>query len=168
MLLLQPLTETHRSSLICRVCCSRMTTALYLYSAAWHCLHKRSHEPVQVDKPEQYGFHPDRLLLRMSELLLRLAEGAPFVAAVAEEPEYDARILRSVRARLLQKQLGEYGVAARLDVLMQQVRHQALVGCPYFLAAGRMRCCAREHMGLCCVFFRETRCAHCMCLLIAL
>ena len=75
---------------------------------------------LQVDKPEQYGFHPDRLLLRMSELLLRLAEGMPFVAAVAEEPEYDEGILRRVRARLLQKQLGEYGVAARLDVLMQQ------------------------------------------------
>ena len=56
----------------------------------------------------------------MSELLLRLAEGAPFVAAVAEEPDYDEGILRSVRARLLQKQLGEYGVAARLDALMQQ------------------------------------------------
>ena len=75
---------------------------------------------LQVDKPEQYGFHPDRLLLRMSELLLRLAEGTPFVAAVAEEPDYDEGILRSVRARLLQKQLGEYGVAARLDALMQQ------------------------------------------------
>lgn len=75
---------------------------------------------LQVDKPEQYGFHPDRLLLRMSELLLRLAEGEPFVAAVAEEPDYDEGILRSVRARLLQKQLGEYGVAARLDALMQQ------------------------------------------------
>ena len=78
------------------------------------------HITLQVDKPEQYGFHPDRLLLRMSELLLRLAEGVPFVAAVAEEPDYDEGILRRTRARLLQKQLGEYGVAARLDTLVQQ------------------------------------------------
>lgn len=81
----------------------------------------RCHDAWQVDKPEQYGFHPDRLLLRMSELMLRLAEGPAFVAAVAEEPDYDEDILLDVHARLLKKQLGEYGVAARLEALVQQV-----------------------------------------------
>ncbi|KAK9839472.1 hypothetical protein WJX81_004216 [Elliptochloris bilobata] len=77
--------------------------------------------PPLVEEPEQYGFHPDRLLLRMSELLLRLAQGPAFVAAVAEEPDYDEGILRRVRACLLQKQLGEFGVAMRLEALVQQV-----------------------------------------------
>jgi hypothetical protein len=65
----------------------------------------------------------------MSELLLRLAEGAPFVAAVAEEPDYDAGILRRVRARLLERKLGEYGVAARLEALVQQVGRRACCWC---------------------------------------
>lgn len=68
----------------------------------------------------------------MSELLLRLAEGAPFVAAVAEEPDYDAGILRRVRARLLERKLGEYGVAARLEALVEQVGRRACHACNVF------------------------------------
>lgn len=102
-----------------------------------------------MDKPEQYGFHPDRLLLRMSELLLRLAEGAPFVAAVAEEPDYDEGILRSVRARLLQKQLGGYGVAARLDALMQQASPTPGLRLPLRFHDGQNQLLRATRHGLC-------------------
>ncbi len=58
----------------------------------------------------------------MLEFTLRLAEAAPFRAALAAESDYSEEVMRAAHARLLDEKLGEYGVAARLETLIAQVQ----------------------------------------------
>eukprot|EP00884_Botryococcus_braunii_P016263 jgi/Botrbrau1/331/Bobra.0022s0288.1 len=76
---------------------------------------------LQVESPEKYNFHPERLLQSMLEFMLRLAEAPSFTAEMAAEFEYDEGIMRVAHARLLSQMSCEYGMAQRLESLISQV-----------------------------------------------
>lgn len=63
---------------------------------------------LEVERPEQYQFDPDALLLATTHFLLRLADHPAFVAAVARVPDYEESLMRSVHAALSARGLGEY------------------------------------------------------------
>jgi len=72
---------------------------------------------LAVNRPEQYHFNPDSLLLSVLHFMLRLAEQPAFVGAMAEVPDYDEVILVKAVEVLATKQLGEYEHRVRLEGL---------------------------------------------------
>ena len=60
------------------------------------------------------------------QVMLRLAEGPAFVAAMAAQQDYEASVLQKAHRILTEKSLGEYAHAARLQALIEQVRSQGL------------------------------------------
>eukprot|EP00887_Chlorella_sp_A99_P001442 scaffold8.g1442.t1 len=79
-------------------------------------------QQLHVERPEQYGFSPDQLLVQMLSFTLRLAEQPAFVAAVAGAPDYEEGVMRAVLDALSTRQLGEYEHQRRLRALVDGVR----------------------------------------------
>lgn len=75
-----------------------------------------------MEKPETYKFHPESLLQNMVEFMARLTEGGgSFCAALAEERDFSAPILRAALARLSGLPSCEYGLLQRVEALISQV-----------------------------------------------
>lgn len=77
---------------------------------------------LTVERPQQYHFDPDQLLVSMVHFLVRLADQPAFVVAVSAVPDYDDSIIQRAVQTLASKQLGEYEHRRRLESLAAAVR----------------------------------------------
>ena len=80
---------------------------------------------LSVDKPEQYNFQPDRMLVSVCEFMLCLSTHDRFKTVLASEPDFDAgafRILETTRQRLIT--IHHHVHADQLQKLMEVVRRE--------------------------------------------
>lgn len=74
-----------------------------------------------MENPEKYRYDPSCLLASMGELIARAATSQAFLAAVAQEPDYDAPTMKKAHAALAQDNQIDYEIVARLEGLMGKV-----------------------------------------------
>ena len=77
---------------------------------------------LQVSKPQQYGFYPERLLQRVCEWVVRILERGPaFASAIGMDPDFNEALLRTAHGQLLTVGGAAFGLASAFENLISQV-----------------------------------------------